>query len=535
MNRLAAAAAILVLTLLNYFQFPGHTYLQSDTQIYVPILEHLWGPSTLRNEMLVVRPHVTFTFYDESAMALRKLTGWGFREVLEAQQLVFRGLGIWGIYLMATAAGLTLWPAVLVAAMVALGATIGGPSVLIFEYEPVPRSFAVPLLYLGTGLASHGRYLAAGTAGAAAFLIHPPSIWPFWGVFLVLAIWRRNWTGVLPLLCAAVLLFVSSRLQTGVGEAQDFFTRLYPLQEELQRMRASYVWVSMWWRNWWLHYIALWWLSVVAYWRLRRKTTVELKFFMIGLPLAGALSVPLSYVLLERVKWALMPQLQPLRALLFVTLIAVFSAAVAGCKAAQQKRFVEAFVWFALAYMVPTNTRLLALPSWNRTLVICVLAIAATFAIGAELRRHWAALAVAACAIGAFFLIPILGKVTNYPKLHLPEIAQLAAWAKTSTPKDAVFLFPDAGRELYPGIFRAEALRAVYVDWKGGGQVNYLKELGELWWQRWQQAMAEPLDPADSARFRALGIDYIVTLPKNRLPGERPAFENAGYAVYRLR
>ena len=46
-RRLAIGAAILAITLLNYFQFPGHSWLQSDTQIYLPILEHIWDPDVL--------------------------------------------------------------------------------------------------------------------------------------------------------------------------------------------------------------------------------------------------------------------------------------------------------------------------------------------------------------------------------------------------------------------------------------------------------------------------------------------------------
>ena len=39
-------------------------------------------PSVLAKDILVERPHVTFTLYDECALALRKLTGLEFREVL---------------------------------------------------------------------------------------------------------------------------------------------------------------------------------------------------------------------------------------------------------------------------------------------------------------------------------------------------------------------------------------------------------------------------------------------------------------------
>ena len=80
--RLGVAAAIVVLTLLNYFQFPGHTYLQADTQIYVPILEHIWDPSALPGDPIVLRPHVSFTIYDEVAEALTKLKQDGMHQLI---------------------------------------------------------------------------------------------------------------------------------------------------------------------------------------------------------------------------------------------------------------------------------------------------------------------------------------------------------------------------------------------------------------------------------------------------------------------
>jgi hypothetical protein len=98
-----------------------------------------------------------------------------------------------------------------------------------------------------------------------------------------------------------------------------------------------------------------------------------------------------------------------------------------------------------------------------------------------------------------------------------------------------VFLFADRGKNLDSGIFRSEALRAIYVDWKGGGQVNYLPEPGLEWWSRWQQVMAAPFDTRDVARDFAPGIDYLVLLPRNRLPGRVPVFENEAYLVYSYR
>src|SRR5262249_21118201 len=121
MKPLWIAGAVCALALLTFFQFPGHTWLQQDSQIYGAILEHLHDPDALRNDVLVQRPHVSYTLYDELALWLRAITGSGFREVLAAVQIAARALGIWGLYLMATAAGLSSLYALVVAAVVSMG------------------------------------------------------------------------------------------------------------------------------------------------------------------------------------------------------------------------------------------------------------------------------------------------------------------------------------------------------------------------------------------------------------------------------
>jgi hypothetical protein len=529
------AAGILALTALTWFEFPGHTWLQQDTQIYVPILEHLRDPAVLRRDMLVESPQVSFTLYDETARGLARVTGLGFREVLEGEQVITRALGIWGLYLMAAALGLSAPASLLVAGIVSLGATIAGPAVLSFEIEPDPRGLAVPLLFLAIGLVAHGWDFTAGVAGSVAFLMHPPAVIPFWGVYLALALVRRRFRAFVPLAAACVVLAAAARFQEGAGEAQLFFSRIAPSMEALQRLRAPYSWISEWWRDWLPHYLVLYAASLAAYARLRKRAPLDLRFFLIGLPLVGILSVPASYILLEKMKWVLLPQMQPMRALLFVTVIAQFCAAAAGIVAAQARRYPEAFAWFALVYLVPLNTSVIVVPSWNRALAVALLAAGASLAAWAEARKfRWRAPALAGVAMAGFFLVPTLGGVRTHPRLHTPGLAQLSAWARASTPLDAVFLFADAGKQLQPGIFRSEALRAVYVDWKGGGQVNYLTDLGEQWWARWQQVLAAPFDPRNIARYGPLGIDYIVLSPRNRLPDRAPVFENTGYLVYAL-
>ena len=104
MNRLVWLALV-ALTAIGFLYFPGHTYLQSDTQIYVPILERLNDRSLFQDEIIAQKPHVSFTIYDEAALGLRRLTGWGFRDVLALQQIVFRFAALTGVYLMAASLG----------------------------------------------------------------------------------------------------------------------------------------------------------------------------------------------------------------------------------------------------------------------------------------------------------------------------------------------------------------------------------------------------------------------------------------------
>lgn len=538
MTRFWTGAAILAISLLHFFQFPGHTWLQSDTQIYAPILEHMWDPTVLGKDLIVQHPHVAFTLYDETAIAFRRVTGLDFLQVLEGEQFVCRALGIWGVYLIATALGLSDLLALLVAAVFSLGAFITGPAVVIFEYEPVPRGFAVPLVFLAIGLLAHDRFLAAVLAASAAFLMHPPSVVPFWVVYFCLTIWpskavgkQRGLAGLAMLAAAAAILLIASRFQYGNSAA--FFSRVDPHQAELQRMRASYSWISIWWRDRIAHYLILYAVTVVAYWRIRKDVPQPLRAFLLGLPFIGIISLPISYLLLEKMQWALIPEFQPGRALLFVTAFAMMLGAVAACKAVAGKHYAEAIAWLVLAYLPPAN-RLVEWPSWNRVFVILTLAALTSVAIWAvQSLPRWSKAAMAAAILAPFFLIPAWGGMENYPALHAPGLEQLVRWARTSTSKDAVFLFPDAKEDLYPGIFRAEALRAVYVDWKTGGQVNFFRDLGEEWWARWQKTMAAPFHPRAMTSYRSLGIDYIVLQSKRRLAGVTPLFENQSYVVYR--
>jgi Domain of unknown function (DUF6798) len=519
MNRFVPGAAIAALALLTFFQFPGHTWLQQDTQIYAPLLEHRADPSVLGHDMLVENPQAAFTVYDDVAVGLHRLTGLGFREILEALQIATRALGIWGLYLMAESIGFAMWPSLLIAAIVSLGATVNGPQVLSIEYEPTPRAFAVPLLMLAIGLAARRQFWAAAWVSVAAFLLHPPTAAPVWLALAFVLVATRRYRVFWALAAGVAAFAVIAHFKA--APSIELFSRLTDFDRMLQARRSSYLWISTWPARTIIHYLICFAAALGAAVRLRGELKFELRAQLLALAAMAILSMPASWLLLESLGLKIVPQLQPMRALLFVTLAMQFLSAAAAVKCVSKSRYFEAAAWFAAAYLIPAQPIVTEPLNLKIAAVVAALAMATAFA-----RKYGIAVAAA-----AYFAIPLLGGVVNYPQLHTPELEQLSAWARSSTSKDAVFLFPDAGRNLAPGIFRSEARRAVYVDWKAGGQVNYIRGFGELWWRRWETTMAGNFRPGDIKPYRELGISYLVLRPGHRLAS--PAvFENGGYVVY---
>jgi hypothetical protein len=549
-SRLIAGVAIAALTILTYTVFPGHTYLQSDSQIYVPMLERLWNPAALQRDLVAQYPHMGLTVYDEVALGLRRLTGLGYREVLTLLQLLCRGLGLLGVYLIARSFRLDSRPALMVTAISALGVTIWGPTVLTIEYEPVPRGFALPLVLLGIGLVGRRRYVAAGSAAAVAFLFHATAALPFWICYAVLIAWPaeralrvRRAAGMLPLLLAGALLAL---LAAGHPDSQHsgILDRLPSWWEQMLRLRVTYVWVSLWFPRWYWHYGILFLIATTALWRLRNDLNFDLGIHLAGLPLIGILSVPVSYWVLEVSKLTLGPRVQPARAVLFVALVAGLLSSVAGMRAAQAGRRPEAAGWLMVAFALPTGNAIQSLlfPDTNnpailrRMVLVVLLALAAaTVAWAGAKERQWAPAASAVLLIAPFFLYPGVGHVENFTRSDDGAVQDLAQWAQASTPADALFAFPDAGRSLYPGEFRTLALRAVYVDWKGGGQGNYVEEIAREWWNRWHSVMVPKFRPERMRDYATLGIEYVVLSRANRLAGETPLYENTSFLAYAVR
>jgi hypothetical protein len=527
------AAVVALLTALTYFVFPGHTYLQQDTQIYLPMLEKLEHPELFARELLTSRPHMAWTLYDETAIALRRVTGLDFESVLTIEQWLTRALGIWGVFLIGTSLGFTRRLSLFAAAVFSLGATIVGPSVLTLEYEPVPRGFAVPLVFCALGLLVHDRPGWSALAASAALLYHAPTTAPFWLVFAAVTWRKRSWKPWLPPAAALIVVFVFSRYQPGLTERQPLFSTISPALQQLQRMRAAYNWVSLWPRAAYWHYAILCGIAGLALRRLRSRLSDSHWIVFSGLLGIGAASVPVSYLTLEVLHWSLIPQFQPARAVLFITAITVILSALAAFDAAFERRYQETFAWLVVPFLIPIHP--LVTPPYivGDALMIAALAAGATAAAAVHvLSPRRATPALAMVALGAFFAIPLIGGVRNYPALWNHEILDLAEWARKSTPTGAVFHFEGAGKDLSPGLFRAKARRAVYVDWKGGGQVNYFEDLALEWWERWRHTM---LRPASNEELAARGVDYLVMRLPNHRPGLEHIYSNAYYVVYQLR
>ncbi len=529
-------AVLALLVVCGFFYFPGHTFLHSDTQIYIPILEHLRDPALFPKDMVAQRPHVSYTIYDETALALRALTGLEFRYVLHAQQIVFRVCGLSGVFLMGRSLGFSWMMAVLLASIYGLGGTIGGPSVLIHEYEPVPRGFAGALAMFAVGLISVGRWRWGGIALAGAVLYHPPTTYPLFLGLSAYALYKREFRWVAPAAAGVVLAFVLHKLQAGHTEPQKFLGTIDAPLEKLQRLRGSYNWISMWGAQWIRHHQFAALVCAAALWRLRPPQ--PLRWIWISLPLVGVLCMPAAYLLLDVAKWQFMPQFQPLRAVLFIPMIAGLASAACAIQAGRHRRWWEAFAWFAIAFAIPAQSDVLQLllPDWRdpelrgRALVVLALAALAASAARWETERRAVAIACLVLALFApFHAYTEIGKVRNYRNQDQPEVRELAAWARANTPVEAVFLFPAADAALYPGFFRAYSLRNVYVDWKGGGQVNLLREFAVEWWDRWTRATAKG---KDLAYYGTLGIDYVVYPKPSRPAGAAPVWENSGYAAY---
>ncbi|HEX4228613.1 MAG TPA: hypothetical protein VHZ07_08075 [Bryobacteraceae bacterium] len=533
---------IAAITWLEFRFFPGHTYLQSDTQIYLPILERIDTPNYLSRDPIATHPHVSYTIYDEVAVFLHHAGNWDFKRVLIAQQVVFRAAEILGVFLIAEAAGFGVLYSLVLAALINLGATLLGPAALLVGYEPIPRAFAFGLTILAVGLFVRDKPLLAGLAAGLGFLYQAAATGPFWALLILMAIFdhrarSRVKPALVTLLVAILLLANMAQLQPDVVESQHLFGRISPELAAIQLLRTRYVWVSTWAAAAIWNYLFIWVCGIWATARIWPRLNRPLRWFFIGMPLIGLAGVPCAYLLLERMRLMFASEEQPARALLLTVLFASLACGMAGIAAASRRRLVEAWLWFFPVMVLPMKVRILDLahlPNISNLRILLVAVglsgvLALLFARSSRREVKLAALLVPLCAI---FAMPFLGGVQNYPYIDKGPITQVADWARRNTWGSSMFLFPDAGHALYPGIFRAESRRALWVDWMGGTQANFFESVGVEWLVRWRQAMEGAFSVVRLDALLPLPIDYYVLKREHRLPSVKPVYENPEFVVY---
>ncbi len=225
-------------------------------------------------------------------------------------------------------------------------------------------------------------------------------------------------------------------------------------------------------------YLAFWVGGLWATARIWSHLNTQLRWILIMLPALGVAGVPLSYLLLEAANWRLIPQIQPAGTLVFTVALTSAALAIAALHGFAERR-------------------------WNQV-VPCLLAV---------------------------LLLPfVLPRPPRYS--NEKEIAQLANWAQETTWGGSMFLFPDASRELYPGMFRALSSRAVWVDWATGRQVASSDLFADEWFRRWQDTMEPKIQCGKLREFLLLPIDYFVLKRENALRNAHPAFATAHFVVY---
>jgi hypothetical protein len=519
---LATAVALGAFTLLTYFQFPGHTWLQQDSQIYVAMLEHLDNPATLSRDLLCVHPHVKWTAFDEIARALHAVTGLGYHTILDIQMLIFRFLGLVGIFLLAGSAGLNRIGAIFVSFLFGLGMFVGGAEILTLEYEAVPRGFALMLILAALGYGAYRRWKVSVAFAALALLYHPPTSFPYWLAVVVYALALQRpkalRTALIGFSSACFVLLTLAAFQAGEHESQPLFSVIPYDLISLLRLRGWYNWVDLWKPDWLWEYVLLGVFAAGAWLRLRREITPELAALSATLLLYGMLSIPLSWLFLNKMRWSMMPQFQPARAVIFVCVFAIILGGAAAWSAARRGRWLESAAWLLPLFALPANrlaldlfTQPFADPLVQRRLPL-VIGLALTAALAARWQK--AAATALLVPVAAAFLIPGVGQLRNYSHAHSPELTALSEWAAARTQPDAMFHFRRCGAGLdaghLPGRGRARPVRRLEGRRAGESELDF------------RPGVAEPLElgPGSPA---ALASGRGIRLSRHRLCRGRAA------------
>ncbi|HEX4750933.1 MAG TPA: hypothetical protein VH302_15440 [Bryobacteraceae bacterium] len=520
---------VAVCTWLEFSVFPGHTFLQAGTQLSVPMLERLANPGFLSRDLVATHSDLEYTAYDEITLSLAEATRSGFQQTLEFQQIASRAAAVLGIALLALSLGMGEVLALFISAIVNLGALLAGPGVAVVDAEAIPRALAWGPLVLVAGLLAREKPLLAGVCAGTALLYDPALTAPLCIWVLIALITDRRLRRLLrpafTVICVFALLLANlAQLQPGIVEHQPVFSTISTSFGAIQRFRTPHIWVTAWPRAAVFSYLMIWVSGLWAVARIWPALNRQCRWLLLALPLTGVLGLTASYILLDRLKWAFVPHLQPAQWLVFTVAFSSLACLAAAVKAAKRKKFIEASLWFLVPFSMPVHAELLNLRPEQLAIVIAFAAVSALCLTLFSYRR--ATIVLLVIPLAAIFL---LGR--SKPS-GVPPTVDLADWVKQNTWGSSMFLFPDLGRSRAPGEFRARSQRALWVDWNSGGLVPLFPSFASVWWERWQQTMQSGYAPQRLQSDLALPIDYYVLTRSHRLAGIKPVFSNAEFLVY---
>jgi hypothetical protein len=533
--------AIFAAAWLEFTVFPGHSYLEGDTQLYVPMLERVDSPGLLSRDLVATNPALALTAYDEVTLLLHEAARQSFRRSLLGQQFIFRLAALLGVFLLARATGLSHLFALIVASIVNLGAWLAGPAVFLADREPLPGPFGFALTLLAMGLLANEKPLLAGVAGGFAFLYDPVLALPFWGVSLAAFCFdrdlRRLIRPTLPIFLVFLLLLANlAQLQPGAA-SDPAFSHIPAQLATFQRTYTPYLYVASWPAGEVFQLLAL---CAFAAWAASRSWELLGKCFrwlVFGTAICGVLATPISYLLIDRNYFTWAARLQPARALLYTVSAAALLFGLAGMRAILRRHSWEALGWFLLLFMLPARVavvdffRIAASERVSRFAVAAALAALLTGLLIGFAPGPARIVTLAVPALACLALAQIRGLQPS-PIPYRDSITGLAAWAEAGTWGSSVFLFPDAGKARWPGVFRAQSRHALWADWKSAQGVAYSETAAATWQEQWRRTMQNSYSTSRLEEMLALPVDYYVLQTQNQLTAQKPVFANRDFLVY---
>lgn len=484
LRSLAIACSLVAVTCLEFFVYPGHSYLAGASQYLVAMIERLAAHGFLSRDLAAVNPVLTFTIYDEVTLFLQRVIRWDWSYILGGQQFLCRFAGIAGTYLLGSALKMPRWAAVLAAALIGAVGVLPGVAVAVNDPEPTPYGFSIGLTLLALGCLAQEKPLLASLFGGIALAYDPVIGSAFWLVLLAGTVSRKRrrplFRPTVPaLIVFNLLLGNAAQLQPGRGEAQAAFGQISPAWLLEIWERTPSVCPSHWDPAALVFYAGLGGAGIFAAYQLSRYEGAPTWVHRYGV-LIGLICIPFIAFAIAVPRWSWVAAAQPARILALATTLALMLCAAAGIEGWRTR------TWAKAAFLLPLA------------------------------------------------LVPVLCRPPQLPPSERNEresVDRLAEWARLATWGGSLFYFADAGRSTSPGRFRAEAMRAVYVDWISGDLVPVFPEFAREWQDRWQLASA----PYSASRLQEAlrqPVDYVVLHRRNALRRVQPDFETRDLLVY---